>query len=95
MEDASKENVWHLEVRYAPVLHTLRGLSLARIVEAVLNGLKAGEKDFGVSTGVIICGIRNIDPNESFRLAELAAAYKNHGVVAFDLAGGEAGNPAK
>ena len=40
-------------------------------------------------------GIRNIDPNESFRLAELAAAYKNHGVVAFDLAGGEAGNPAK
>ena len=95
VEDASKENVWHLEVRYAPVLHTLRGLSLARIVEAVLTGLKSGEKDFGVSTGVIICGIRNIDPNESFRLAELAAAYKNHGVVAFDLAGGEAGNPAK
>ena len=95
VEDAAKENVWHLEVRYAPALHTMRGLSLARIVEAVLVGLNAGEKDFGVSTGVIICGIRNIDPDESFRLAELAAAYKNHGVVAFDLAGGEAGNPAK
>ena len=37
VEDASKENVWHLEVRYAPVLHTVRGLSLARIVEAVLT----------------------------------------------------------
>ena len=95
VEDAAAENVWHLEVRYAPVLHTFRGLSLARIVESVLSGLKAGERDFGVSTGVIICGIRNIDPQESFRLAELAAAYKNHGVVAFDLAGGEAGNPAK
>ena len=39
-------------------------LSLARIVESVLSGLKVGERDFGVSTGVIICGIRNIDPQE-------------------------------
>src|SRR5947199_10192910 len=28
--DAAAENVWHLEVRYAPILHTRRGLSLAR-----------------------------------------------------------------
>lgn len=94
-EDAAKENVWHLEVRYAPILHTRRGLSLARIVEAVLAGLKRAEAQYGISTGVILCGIRNIDPRQSFRLAELAVAYRRHGVVAFDLAGGEAGNPAK
>jgi adenosine deaminase len=94
-EDAAKENVWHLEVRYAPILHTRRGLSLARIVEAVLAGLKRAERQYEITTGVILCGIRNIDPKESFRLAELAVAYKSRGVVAFDLAGGEAGNPAK
>lgn len=94
-EDAARENVWHLEVRYAPILHTRRGLSLARIVEAVLAGLKRAERQYGISTGVILCGIRNIDPRQSFRLAELAVAYRRHGVVAFDLAGGEAGNPAK
>jgi adenosine deaminase len=94
-EDAARENVWHLEVRYAPILHTRRGLSLARIVEAVLAGLKRAERKYDITTGVILCGIRNIDPKESFRLAELAVAYKNRGVVAFDLAGGEAGNPAK
>jgi adenosine deaminase len=94
-EDAAKENVWHLEVRYAPILHTRRGLSLARIVEAVLAGLKRAERKFEITTGVILCGIRNIDPKESYRLAELAVAYKSRGVVAFDLAGGEAGNPAK
>lgn len=94
-EDAAKENVWHLEVRYAPILHTRRGLSLVRIVEAVLAGLKRAEKQYDITTGVILCGIRNIDPKESFRLAELAVAYKNRGVVAFDLAGGELGNPAK
>jgi adenosine deaminase len=95
VEDAAAENVWHLEVRYAPILHTRKGLSLARIVDAVLRGLKRGERDFDITTGVILCGIRNIHPKESFRLAELAVAYKNRGVVAFDLAGGEAGNPAK
>lgn len=94
-EDAWNEGVWHLEVRYAPNLHTRRGLSLARIVEAVLAGLGRAERTYGISTGVIVCGIRNIDPRESFRLAQLAVAYKGRGVVAFDLAGGEDGNPAK
>lgn len=94
-EDAAKENVWHLEVRYAPILHTRRGLSHGAIVDAVLSGLKAAERKYGISTGVIVCGIRNIDPKESLRLAELAVAYKSQGVVAFDLAGGEAGNPAR
>jgi adenosine deaminase len=94
-EDAAAENVWHLEVRYAPILHTRRGLPLAKIVEAVLSGLNRAERKLGISTGVIICGIRNIDPRTSYRLAELAVAYRSRGVVAFDLAGGEAGNPAK
>jgi adenosine deaminase len=94
-EDAAAENVWHLEVRYAPILHTRRGLSLARVQDAVIAGLKRGERAFGMTTGVILCGIRNMDPRDSHRLAELAVAYKGKGVVAFDLAGGEAGNPAK
>ncbi|OGQ22083.1 MAG: adenosine deaminase, partial [Deltaproteobacteria bacterium RBG_16_71_12] len=94
-EDAAKENVWHLEVRYAPILHTRRGLSLARINDAVLSGLKRASRQYDITTGVILCGIRNMDPRDSYRLAELAVAYKGRGVVAFDLAGGEAGNPAK
>ncbi len=94
-EDAARENVWHLEVRYAPILHTRRGLSLARINDAVLAGLKRAARQYDITTGVILCGIRNMDPRDSYRLAELAVAYKGRGVVAFDLAGGEAGNPAK
>jgi adenosine deaminase len=94
-EDAAAENVLHLEVRYAPVLHTRQGLSMSRIVEAVLAGLHRAERTYDISTGVILCGIRNIPPSESYRLAELAVAYKRRGVVAFDLAGGEHGNPAK
>lgn len=94
-EDAAEENVWYMEVRYSPILHTQKGLSLPAIVDAVNEGLRAAEKKFNIKTGVIICGMRNINPETSVHLAELAVAYKNKGVVAFDLAGQEENNPAK
>ncbi|HEX6838763.1 MAG TPA: adenosine deaminase [Polyangia bacterium] len=94
-EDCARENVRYLEVRYSPMLHTQRGLKLAPIVEAVIQGLRAGERDFGVRSGVILCGIRSISPESSLRMAELCVAFKNRGVVAFDLAGAEYNYPAK
>ncbi|MGH1362345.1 MAG: adenosine deaminase [Calditrichia bacterium] len=94
-EDAAKENVWYMEVRYSPILHTQKGMSLTTIVDAVLQGLADAEKAFNIKTGVIICGMRNINPETSLMLAELAVAYKNRGVVAFDLAGQEESYPAK
>ena len=94
-EDAAKENVWFMEVRYSPILHTRNGLRLTEVSDGVLEGLALAERKFGIKTGVIICGIRNMDPQVSMRLAELAVAYKNRGVIAFDLAGSEHSNPAK
>lgn len=93
-EDCAKENVRYLEVRYSPMLHTQRGLPLTTIVEAVLQGLRAGERDFGIRSGVIVCGIRSISPESSYLMAELCVAFKNRGVVAFDLAGAEYNYPA-
>jgi adenosine deaminase len=94
-EDAAEENAWYMEVRYSPILHTRRGLKLTTIVDAVIEGLQEAEKKFNIKTGVIICGMRNINPETSLKLAELAVAYKNQGVVAFDLAGQEENYPAK
>jgi adenosine deaminase len=94
-EDAARENVRYMEVRYSPMLHTRRGLKLTSVVEAVLTGLRAAHEAFGVESVVILCGIRNISPNSSLEMAELAVAYKNRGVVGFDLAGAEYDHPAK
>ncbi|MDM7913711.1 MAG: adenosine deaminase [Candidatus Eisenbacteria bacterium] len=95
VEDASRENVRYLEVRYSPILHVRRGLALETIVEAVLEGLAAGERDFGLPSGVILCGIRTISPETSLLLADLTVSFKDRGVVAFDLAGEEKDYPAK
>ena len=94
-EDAAAENVRYMEVRYAPMLHGRLGLKMTGVVEAVLAGLRAAQNKFGIESNVIVCGIRNISPETSLEMAELAVAYKNRGVVAFDLAGAEYDHPAK
>lgn len=94
-EDAARENVRYMEVRYAPMLHTRRGLRITAVVEAVLEGLWNAKARYGIESNVIICGIRNISPESSLEMAQLAVAYKGRGVVAFDLAGAEYDYPAK
>jgi len=92
--DAAAENVRYMEVRYSPMLHTRQGLRLTQIVEAVLSAAHDAELEHGVVTRVILCGIRNISPESSLQMAELVVAYKNRGVVGFDLAGAEYDHPA-
>ena len=89
VEDCAREGVRYLEVRYSPMLHTRQGLKLTAIVEAVIQGLRAGERKFGIRAGVLLCGIRSVSAESSLRMAELCVAYKNRGVVGFDLAGAE------
>ena len=94
-EDAWNENVRYIEVRYAPMLHCRAGLSLTDVVEAVLRGLRAAKRTYGIRYGLILCGIRTMSAESSLRMAELAVAFKNRGVVGFDLAGSEVNNPAR
>jgi adenosine deaminase len=93
--DHVEENVRYLEVRYSPILHTREGLPLTETVEAPLRGLRRAQEETGILTGLIICGIRNMDPGTSRDLADLTVAFKGRGVVAFDLAGAEYNYPAK
>ena len=94
-EDAARENVKYMEVRYSPLLHTRNGLSYPVIVEAVGEGLREAKRQYGLMSGQIICGIRHMTPEASLRMAERCVAFKHKGVVGFDLAGAEANNPAK
>jgi len=95
VEDGVADGVRYMEIRYSPILHGSKGMPATEAVEAPLRGLRRAEKVFGVRTGLIICGLRNMSPDTSLELAELAVAYKRRGVVAFDLAGAEYNFPAK
>jgi adenosine deaminase len=94
VEDAARDNVRYLEVRYCPHLSQKRGMTLDAVMEAELRGLERGQRDFGVVARVINCSLRHYDPSISVELAECSVAFRGRGVVGFDLAGGEAGRPA-
>jgi len=92
-EDLAGDGVVYFETRFAPVFHTQKGLSHQQVVSAVLKGLERGRKDFGITSGLIICAMRNMDV--SLEMAELAVDFRERGVVGFDLAGEEGGYPPK
>jgi adenosine deaminase len=93
VEDAARDGLRYLEVRYCPRLSTHGGLTMEEALDAELRGLARGERDFGVITRVINCSLRHYAPEVSVAIARLSVAYRDRGVVAFDLAGGETGRP--
>src|SRR6201981_1480729 len=92
-QDLSLDGVIYFETRFAPIFHTQKGLTPQQVVSAVLKGLERGRRDFGISSGLIICAMRNMDA--SLDMAELAVDFRQRGVVGFDLAGEEGGYPPK
>jgi len=95
VEDMAAENVVYSEVRFAPHFHATEEMGLDAVMHAVLRGLQRGSEEFGVGCGLIVCAMRNEPPELSLQLAELAVAYRERGCVGFDLAGEEAGHPAR
>lgn len=92
--DHHAENVRYLEVRWCPTLNTEGDLSLDEALMAPIRGLRRAADETGIRWGVIVCALRHWDVSVSCELADLAVAHRDEGVVAFDLAAGEAGNPA-
>ena len=92
--DAALDGVRYIEARFCPALNVRGGLSLDEVMQAVLRGLARGQKETGTLARVIVCALRSIAWPHALEMAELAVAFQGKGVVAFDLAGGELGNPA-
>lgn len=92
--DAAADGVRYIEARFAPWLNTREGLSQADAVRAAAAGLRRAELEFGTVGRVIVCALRHLDLAHAMGAAELAVGLRDEGVVGFDLAGGERGNPA-
>jgi adenosine deaminase len=92
--DAAAEGIRYLEVRFAPVLNTRGGLEMGAAVEAPLRGLARAQREHGIVARVLVCALRHHSAELALEAARLAVDYRRDGVVGFDLAGGEIGNPA-
>ena len=94
-QDAAKENVKYLEVRFAPSFSTAQGLSICEIIENVQKGLMEAQKMAEIRTGILVCGMRNLDMETNLSMLKHARELLGYGVVGCDLAGDEKAYPTK
>lgn len=90
VEDLAEDGIVHAEIRFAPERHTVGGLSLDDVMEAVTDGLTSGARETGIGVGTLVTVMRSAD--RGVEVATLAVRWRDRGVVGLDLAGPEAGH---
>ncbi|PZR55107.1 adenosine deaminase [Xylanimonas oleitrophica] len=94
--DLAADGVVYAEQRWAPEQHLRAGMTLPDTVEAVQAGIDEGVREAAaagrtIRVGQLLTAMRHAD--RWIEIGELAVAYRDAGVVGFDLAGPEDGFP--
>jgi adenosine deaminase len=87
------ENVRYVEIRWGPLLHVARGLSLADGIAAVCRGARRAGAETGIQVRLIATALRSHEPDSNVTLAETAARFREDGLTGWDLAGPEEAFP--
>ena len=91
--DAAKDGVAYIEVRFAPMLSTDKGLNCAEVIESVVCGLKKGERESGTYAFAIVCAMRHHSLEQNMEMLQATRPFVGEGVCALDLAGDESAFP--
>src|SRR5262245_61698380 len=100
VEEAAAAGVKTLELRYSPVIHTFAGLTPRQSIRAVLSGMNHAARRHPLKLGLVVIAMRQHGPHIAKILARQAISEAQHlhervGVVGFDIAGPERGNPPR
>ncbi len=93
VEEEAREGVVYSEIRINPVKREDR-VSIDGVLDAVLEGMHQASQDYGIESRLIVSLNRSYTLESAMRVARAAAARKDRGVVAMDLAGDEVHHPA-
>ncbi|EKO3966011.1 adenosine deaminase [Vibrio fluvialis] len=93
VEDALNAQIDYAELRFSPYYMAMKhNLPVAGVVEAVVDGVKAGVRDFGVQANLIGIMSRTFGTDACQQELDAILSQKDH-VVAVDLAGDELSQP--
>lgn len=94
VEDAMREGLDYIELRFSPwFMAEAHSLDPAGVVEAVCDGIQAGQRDFGMRTNIIGILSRTYGPQICWKELQALLTQRNR-ITALDLAGDEARYPA-
>ncbi len=89
----ARDHVLYAEIRFAPFLHTERGLTPHQVVAAVDRATDDAIRVTGIEARLILCTLRHFTAEQSLLTARLVHQFQGTRVVALDIAGDEAGFP--
>ncbi len=89
VEDAAAGGCDYLELRFGPATHADAERSLAEVIRAAADGMRAASRATGMPSGLVVAALRHHDGELNVAVARAAASLAGDGVVGFDLAGDE------
>ena len=93
VEDAKNALIDYAELRFSPgYMAMTHNLKIEGVVEAIIDGVAAGSRDFGVKTNLIGIMSRSFGPEACQKELDACLAFRDK-LVAMDLAGDEQGKP--
>ena len=92
-EQLQRDNVVYAEIRFAPLLHTEKGLIAENVVEIIEEATAKASQATGIEARLILCTLRHFSAEQSLQTVKLVERFKGTHVAALDIAGDEAGFP--
>jgi len=89
---AQAQGVRHAEIFFDPQAHLKRGLSFETVINGLWSALQRSESDFGMTTALIMCFLRDQPEASAMETLELALPYRNK-IIGVGLDSAELGNP--
>ena len=87
-----EENIVHTEIFFDPQTHTDRGISFDIVINGIYKALQKAQKEFNLSSKIIMCFLRHLDEDSGFKVLEQALVHKDK-IFGVGLDSSETGNP--
>lgn len=92
LQRANADNVRHVEIFFDPQGHTERGVPFDTAIGGILRALDAGQQQFGISYGLILCFLRHLDEDAAFATLHQAEPWLDR-IMGVGLDSSEVGHP--
>ncbi|HLI94484.1 MAG TPA: adenosine deaminase [Candidatus Baltobacteraceae bacterium] len=89
---AQAQNVKHAEIFFDPQAHLGRGLRFETVIDGLWSALSRSERDFGITTKLIMCFLRDHPASSAMETLDLALRFQER-IVGVGLDSAEVGNP--
>ncbi|AJR05363.1 adenosine deaminase [Photobacterium gaetbulicola] len=92
LERCKREHILHTEVFFDPQTHSQNGVAFETVIEGIIRALADGEACLGVSSGLIMCFLRDLPEEDAIETLKQAISYRDD-IIAVGLDSSELGNP--